>query len=98
MFKGLTEHDVLCWEEEKMRYQRKVGHKITDLDFLRHLLMKSSRPIITSKDGVAEGFLTGSRPIYDKTETLLERYRTKNLTEKIIKSDSGSEEPADVAN
>ncbi len=32
LFKGLTEHDVLTWEEEKMRYQRKMGRKVTDLE------------------------------------------------------------------
>ncbi|MHA1480516.1 MAG: hypothetical protein ACTSQZ_03735 [Candidatus Thorarchaeota archaeon] len=76
LFKGLTKHDILTWEEEKMRYQRKMGGKVTDLNFLRHLLMVASRPVITSKDGVASGFLTGQGPIYEKTDTLLTRYRS----------------------
>jgi len=76
LFKGLTEHDVLTWEEEKMRYQRKMGRKVTDLEFLRYLLMKATRPVITSKDGVATGFLTGQGPIYEKGETLLSKYRS----------------------
>ncbi len=79
LFKGLTEHDVLTWEEEKMRYQRRVGHKVTDLDFLRHLLMVASRPVISKKEGVASSFLTGSGPIYEKGDTLLEKYRTHRL-------------------
>ena len=98
LFKGLTDYDILCWEEEKMRYQRKVGEKITDLDFLRHLLMTSSRPMITSKDGVSSGYLSGSGPIYDKTDTLLERYRSHHMTEKMIKSDAGLKEQRDPAN
>jgi hypothetical protein len=75
LFKGLTEHDVLTFEEEKMRYQRRMGRKVTDLEFLRHLLMTASRPLISVKEGVSDGYLAGSRPIYDKNETLLERYR-----------------------
>ena len=77
LFKGLTEHDILTWEEEKSRYQRKVGSKVTDLDFLRHLLMVASRPIIGGKDGVTTGFITGSGPIYEKTDTLLQKFRTE---------------------
>jgi hypothetical protein len=78
LFKGLTEHDVLTWEEEKMRYQRKMGRKVTDLEFLRYLMMKSSRPVITTKEGVSSsGFLTGQGAIYEKGETLLERYRSQ---------------------
>ncbi|MCK4568006.1 MAG: hypothetical protein KAU48_11940, partial [Candidatus Thorarchaeota archaeon] len=77
LFKGLTEHDVLTWEEEKMRYQRKMGRKVTDLEFLRYLMMKASRPVITTKEGVASGFLTGQGAIYEKGETLLERYRSQ---------------------
>jgi len=77
LFKGLTEHDVLTWEEEKMRYQRKMGRKVTDLEFLRYLMMRSSRPVITTKEGVSTGFLTGQGAIYEKGETLLERYRTQ---------------------
>ncbi|MGY5859605.1 MAG: hypothetical protein RTU63_09555 [Candidatus Thorarchaeota archaeon] len=77
LFKGLTEHDVLTWEEEKMRYQRKMGRKVTDLEFLRYLMMKSSRPVITTKEGVSSGFLTGQGAIYEKGDTLLERYRTQ---------------------
>ena len=76
LFKGLTEHDILTWEEEKMRYQRKMGRKVTDLEFLRYLMMKASRPVITAKEGVA-GFLTGQGAIYEKGETLLERYRSQ---------------------
>ena len=75
LFKGLTEHDVLTFEEEKMRFQRRQGRKVTDLEFLRHLLMTASRPVISGKEGVSTGFLTGSRPIYDKSGTLLEKYR-----------------------
>jgi len=63
LFKGLTEHDILTWEEEKMRY------------------------VITKKEGVASGFLTGQGAIYDKGETLLERYRTQT------KSEDSSAEP-----
>jgi hypothetical protein len=77
LFKGLTEHDVLTWEEEKMRYQRKMGRKVTDLEFLRYLMMRSSRPVITTKEGVSSGFLTGQGAIYEKGETILERYRTQ---------------------
>ena len=77
LFKGLTEHDILTWEEEKMRYQRKMVRKVTDLEFLRYLMMKASRPVITKKEGVASGFLTGQGAIYEKGETLLERYRTQ---------------------
>jgi hypothetical protein len=75
LFKGLTEHDILTWEEEKMRYQRKMGRKVTDLEFLRYLMMKASRPVIQTKDGVSTGFLTGKGPIYEKSDMLLERYR-----------------------
>ncbi|MFW9910057.1 MAG: hypothetical protein ACFFEF_15990 [Candidatus Thorarchaeota archaeon] len=81
LFKGLTEHDVLTWEEEKMRYQRKMGRKVTDLEFLRYLLMKATRPVITSKDGVATSFLTGQGPIYEKGETLLNKHRTQTHEE-----------------
>lgn len=77
LFKGLTEHDILTWEEEKMRYQRKMGRKVTDLEFLRNLMMKASRPVISTKEGVASGFLTGQGAIYEKGETLLERYRSQ---------------------
>ncbi len=89
LFKGLTEHDILTWEEEKMRFQRRMGKKVTDLAFLRHLLMAASRPVITTKDGVSSSFITGQGPLYEKGDTLLERYRsktrqapTKNLIEK----------------
>jgi hypothetical protein len=78
LFKGLTEHDILTWEEEKMRYQRRMGGKVTDLKFLRHLLMVASRPVITTKEGVSSGFITGKGPIYEKGDTLLEKYRSKN--------------------
>ena len=77
LLKGLTEHDILTWEEEKMRYQRKMGRKVTDLEFLRYLLMKASRPVIQTKDGVSSGFLTGQGPIYEKGDTLIERYRSQ---------------------
>ncbi|MHA1910044.1 MAG: hypothetical protein ACW98Y_22320 [Candidatus Thorarchaeota archaeon] len=77
LFKGLTEHDILTWEEEKMRFQRRMGKKVTDLSFLRHLLMVASRPVITTKDGVASGFITGQGPMYEKGDTLLGRYRSK---------------------
>jgi len=87
LFKGLTEHDILTWEEEKMRYQRKMGRKVTDLEFLRNLMMKASRPVITKKEGVASGFLTGQGAIYDKGETLLERYRSQ------AKGEDSSTEP-----
>jgi hypothetical protein len=76
LLKGLTEHDILTWEEEKMRYQRKMGRKVTDLEFLRFLLMMATRPVITSKDGVKTGFLAGRGPVYEKGDTLLEKYRT----------------------
>ncbi len=70
LLKGLTEHDVLAWEEEKMRYQRRVGEKVTDLQFLRYLLVRASRPVISSKEGVASGFLTGHGPLYDKRDNI----------------------------
>ena len=75
LFKGLTEHDVLTWEEEKMRYQRKMGRKVTDLEFLRYLLMRGTRPVISSKDGVSGSFHTGQVPIYEKAEAVLDNYR-----------------------
>ncbi|MHA1958943.1 MAG: hypothetical protein ACW99U_01850 [Candidatus Thorarchaeota archaeon] len=75
LFKGLTDQDVLIWEEEKMRYQRKVGQKVTDLQFLRHLLMVASRPVISQKEGV----LPGHGPIYERSDTLLEKYRSQSL-------------------
>lgn len=78
LFKGLTEHDILTWEEEKMRFQRRMGKKVTDLNFLRHLLMVASRPVISTKDGVSSGFITGQGPKYEKADTLLEKYRSKN--------------------
>ncbi|MFX0108208.1 MAG: hypothetical protein ACFE7R_07985 [Candidatus Hodarchaeota archaeon] len=68
LIKGLTEHDVLTFEEEKMRFQRRLGRKVTDLEFFRYLLMFASRPVISIKDGVSTGFLTGQGPIYDKSE------------------------------
>ncbi len=83
LFKGLTEHDILVWEEEKMRYQRRVGHKVTDLEFLRYLLMTASRPVVTGKDGVVSGYLTGTGPIYEKTDTLLEKYRSARLSQTV---------------
>jgi len=83
LFKGLTEHDILTWEEEKMRYQRKMERKVTDLEFLRYLLMKASRPVIKTKEGVSSGFLTGQGPIYEKGEArdaLVEKYRSQATT------------------
>ena len=80
LFKGLTEHDILTWEEEKMRYQRKMGRKVTDLEFLRFLMMKASRPVIKTKEGVSSGFLTGQGPIYEKGEDRLEKYRSQATT------------------
>ena len=76
LLKGLTEHDILTWEEEKMRYQRKMGRKVTDLEFLRFLLMMATRPVITTKDGVSTGFLTGHGPIYEKGDAALQKYRS----------------------
>jgi len=86
LFKGLTEHDILTWEEEKMRYQRKMGRKVTDLEFLRYLMMKASRPVIKTKDGVSTGFLTGQGPIYEKSDTLIERYRSQEPTDSEVSS------------
>ncbi len=83
LFKGLTEHDILTWEEEKMRYQRKMGRKVTDLEFLRYLLMKATRPVIKTKDGVSTGFLTGQGPIYEKADTLLEKYQSHSPSDSI---------------
>ncbi len=79
LFKGLTEHDILVWEEEKMRHQRRMGRKVTDVEFLRYLLMSSSRPVISSKDGVVAGSLTGTGPIYEKVDTLLDKYRATRV-------------------
>lgn len=77
LFKGLTEHDILTWEEGKMRYQRKMGRKVTDLEFLRFLLMmNTSQRSIKTKDGVSTGFLSGQGSVHEKGETLLERYRS----------------------
>ena len=39
--------------------------------------MVASRPVISSKEGVSTGFLTGQGPIYDKADTLLEKYRSQ---------------------
>ncbi|MFW9975954.1 MAG: hypothetical protein ACFFDQ_11845 [Candidatus Thorarchaeota archaeon] len=83
LFKGLTEHDILTWEEEKMRYQRKMGRKVTDLEFLRYLLMKATRPVIQTKDGISSSFLTGQGPIYEKADTLLDKYRSHTSTDSI---------------
>ncbi|MFW9908663.1 MAG: hypothetical protein ACFFEF_08810 [Candidatus Thorarchaeota archaeon] len=79
LFKGLTEHDILTWEEEKMRFQRRMGQKVTDLQFLRHLLMIASRPVISTKEGISTGYITGQGPIYEKGDSLLERYRQKQV-------------------
>jgi hypothetical protein len=86
LFKGLTEHDVLTWEEEKMRYQRRLGRKTTDLEFLRYLLMTASRPVISSKDGTQTSFLTGQGPIYEKADTLLSRFRSHSLAKEMVSS------------
>jgi hypothetical protein len=80
LFKGLTEHDILTWEEEKMRYQRKMGRKVTDLEFLRFLMMKASRPVIKTKEGVSSGFLTGQGPIYEKGDSRLDEVRSQATT------------------
>ena len=84
LFKGLTEHDVLTWEEEKMRYQRRLGRKTTDLEFLRYLLMAATRPIVSSKDGTQSSYLTGQGPIYEKADTLLSRFRTQSLAKELV--------------
>ena len=54
-----------------------MGRKVTDLEFLRYLMMKASRPVIKTKDGVSTGFLTGQGPIHEKSDTLLDRYRSQ---------------------
>ncbi len=74
LIKGLTEHDVLTFEEEKMKYQRRQGRKVTDLEFLRFLLMYASRPSIPGKEGVSRRLIR-QIPNYDKNETLLEKVR-----------------------
>ncbi|MFW9963414.1 MAG: hypothetical protein ACFFCX_07615 [Candidatus Sifarchaeia archaeon] len=86
LLKGLTEHDILTWEEEKMRYQRKMGRKVTDLEFLRFLLMKATRPVIQSKDGVSTGFLTGQGPIYEKADAHHEKYQIRTQPESVSKA------------
>jgi hypothetical protein len=86
LFKGLTEHDVLTWEEEKMRYQRRLGRKSTDLEFLRYLLMAATRPVVSSKDGTHTSYLTGQGPIYEKTDTLLSRFRSHSLAKEMVSS------------
>ncbi|MHA1771738.1 MAG: hypothetical protein ACTSYL_12530 [Candidatus Thorarchaeota archaeon] len=86
LFKGLTEHDILVWEEEKMRHQRRMGRKVTDVEFLRYLLMTSSRPVITSKDGVVSGLMTGTAPIYEKVDTLLDKYRATRVQKRTNRS------------
>jgi len=43
LFKGLTEHDILTWEEEKMRYQRKMGRKVTENEISAKNGQKSHR-------------------------------------------------------
>ncbi len=73
LIKGLTEHDILTFEEEKMRYQRRQGRKVTDLEFLRYLLMYASRPVISAKEGVSRGFITGQGPRYEKGDRILGR-------------------------
>lgn len=81
LFKGLTDHDILVWEEEKMRHQRKVGKKITDIEFLRYLLMAASRPVISAKEGVSSAFIVGNGPIYEKADVFLERIQTKPVSQ-----------------
>ena len=77
LFKGLTDRDILAWQDGKMRYQRKMGRKVTDLEFLRFLLMmNTSSSSIRRKDGVSTGFLSGQGPVHEKGETLLEQYRS----------------------
>jgi hypothetical protein len=88
LLKGLTDRDVLMWEEEKMRYQRKRGQKVTDLMFLRYLLMVASRPIVSSKDGVSGGFLSGSGPVYEKGDTLLAKFRSQSRPTESISEDT----------
>lgn len=56
-----------------------MGQKVTDLQFLRHLLMVGSRPVISNKDGVSGGYLAGQGPIYEKADTLLEKYRHRSV-------------------
>ncbi|RDE12184.1 MAG: hypothetical protein C4K47_08680 [Candidatus Thorarchaeota archaeon] len=90
LFKGLTDHDILVWEEEKMRHQRKVGKKITDIEFLRYLLMAASRPVISAKEGVSSGLILGQGPIYEKADAFLERVQTKAASPARV----GEEKPA----
>jgi hypothetical protein len=84
LFKGLTDYDILVWEEEKMRHQRKVGKKVTDVDFLRFLLMAASRPVISAKEGVASAFLVGQGPIYEKADVFLERVQSKTPSQSAV--------------
>jgi hypothetical protein len=95
LFKGLTEHDVLTWEEEKMRYQRRLGRKATDLEFLRYLLMAASRPVVSYKDGTQSSYLTGQGPIYEKAETLLSRYRSHSLAKEMASGTQQKPNPRD---
>lgn len=95
LFKGLTEHDVLTWEEEKMRYQRRLGRKTTDLEFLRYLLMAATRPVITSKDGTQTSYLTGQGPIYEKADTLLTRFRSHSLAKEMASTNQQKMQPRD---
>jgi hypothetical protein len=93
LIKGLTEHDVLTWEEEKMKYQKRMGRKVTDLEFFRYLLMSSSRPVISSKEGVRSKSLTGEGPIYDKKKELLQSYSThSDEFENALASQEGDKE------
>jgi hypothetical protein len=96
LFKGLTEHDVLTWEEEKMRYQRRLGRKTTDLEFLRYLLMAATRPVISSKDGTQTGYLTGQGPIYEKADTLLSRFRSHSLAKEMVSSTQQKTKPRET--
>lgn len=93
LIKGLTEHDVLTWEEEKMRYQKRMGRKVTDLEFFRYLLMSSSRPVISSKEGVSSKSLTGEGPLYDKKRELLQPYSTHSEQfEDAVESQQGKDD------
>jgi hypothetical protein len=84
LFKGLTDHDILVWEEEKMRHQRKVGKKITDIEFLRYLLMAASRPVISAKEGVSSGLIVGNGPIYEKADAFLDRIQSKTVSQSAV--------------
>jgi hypothetical protein len=90
LFKGLTDHDILVWEEEKMRHQRKVGKKITDIEFLRYLLMAASRPVISAKEGVSSAFIVGNGPIYEKADAFIERIQSKVVSQSTVAEEKPS--------